>query len=401
MGLPETCSVGPGAPCSAPVFRYFLDCVCSRRDAASFGLGLASILCWAVAEIPQIVANWQSGNAEGVSLAFILTWTVGDVFNLVGCLMDPVTIPTQFFTAVLYTATTLILVFQHIWYNWSGRHDDPSSQQVQCLDSQLTQAGEEKEVVHRQHRPADALEGLFPSDPTLADGTKIPGVSSRRSERGRPPMPVPNAAPTRTNRQSPNSYGSWRRLTLATSYGTGTSPRLRAVLIGAVLTGGLGMRLPWLAGNYLPDGRSDGAVFVDGGRKLLQARKFSFLGSRGALRVAAEEGDMRLVVGQILGWSMTCIYLTGRLPQIILNVTRGSVEGLSFSMFAFAIGGNATYLASILVRSLQWGRIKPNLPWLVDSACCLAMDFSILGQFIYSNFRSKRTDSYSALSPTT
>jgi hypothetical protein len=77
---------------------------------------------------------------------------------------------------------------------------------------------------------------------------------------------------------------------------------------------------------------------------------------------------------------MTAIYLSGRVPQIMRNHTRGSVEGLSVSMFVLAVVGNATYLGSILARSLEWARIHPNLPWIVDAAMCLVMDAVILGQ---------------------
>ena len=96
--------------------RYFGDCVCSRRDATSFVLGCVSIVAWGVAELPQIVANWRNRSSEGVSLAFIATWLTGDAFNLVGCAVSP-TLPTQLYTAMLYTSTTVVLVVQHLHYN--------------------------------------------------------------------------------------------------------------------------------------------------------------------------------------------------------------------------------------------------------------------------------------------
>ena len=86
-------------------------------------------------------------------------------------------------------------------------------------------------------------------------------------------------------------------------------------------------------------------------------------------------------LGPALGWAMTGIYLGGRVPQIVLNHRRGSVEGLSISMFALAVLGNATYMASILARSCAGWRIKPNLPWLTDAAACLLMDAVILSQY--------------------
>ncbi|CAI5964708.1 unnamed protein product, partial [Closterium sp. NIES-65] len=97
----------PGSPpssCSRWKYLVFGDCVCSARDAASLYLGLFSIACWAVAEVPQVIANCQASRSgvelEEVPLALVLTWIVGDVFNLLGCLLDPVTLPTQLFTAI-------------------------------------------------------------------------------------------------------------------------------------------------------------------------------------------------------------------------------------------------------------------------------------------------------------
>ena len=101
--------------------KYFGDCVCSRRDALSFTLGCVSIVAWGVAELPQIVANWRNKSSEGVSLAFIATWLTGDAFNLVGCAVSP-TLPTQLYTAMLYTATTVVLVAQHLHYSKLSRN---------------------------------------------------------------------------------------------------------------------------------------------------------------------------------------------------------------------------------------------------------------------------------------
>ncbi|CAI9761241.1 unnamed protein product [Fraxinus pennsylvanica] len=79
-------------------------------------------------------------------------------------------------------------------------------------------------------------------------------------------------------------------------------------------------------------------------------------------------------IGSFLGWGMTAIYLGGRLPQICLNIRRGNVGRLNPLMFVFAIVGNATYVASILVSILKWSKIRPNLPWLVDSGGCVLLD---------------------------
>ncbi|KAF3776662.1 putative vacuolar amino acid transporter [Nymphaea thermarum] len=74
----------------------------------------------------------------------------------------------------------------------------------------------------------------------------------------------------------------------------------------------------------------------------------------------------------------------------LLQMKRGTVEGLNPLMFLFALVGNSTYVSSILVNSTKWSKIKPNLPWLVDAAACVVLDAFIIAQFIYySRLRTK------------
>ena len=95
-------------------------------------------------------------------------------------------------------------------------------------------------------------------------------------------------------------------------------------------------------------------------------------------------------LGTWLGWLMAAIYMGGRLPQICLNIRRGTVEGLNPLMFMFALFGNAAYVGSILVRTLEWDKLKPNMPWLIDAAVCVLLDFFILVQF--AHYKVKRRD---------
>jgi uncharacterized protein with PQ loop repeat len=94
-------------------------------------------------------------------------------------------------------------------------------------------------------------------------------------------------------------------------------------------------------------------------------------------------GDNISPTGELFGWIMAAIYMGGRLPQIWLNIKRGTVEGLNPLMFMFALIGNITYVGSILVRSMEWTHLKPNLPWLVDAAVCVLLDV-----FVSSSSRS-------------
>ena len=119
MGLPTDCP----ADCEFAAWRWtqrwFGDCVCTSRDAASFTLGLVSVFAWGVAELPQIVTNFRNGTSEGVSFAFVATWLTGDALNLIGCAVSP-TLPTQLYTAIVYTSTTVVLIAQHVAYGRRG-----------------------------------------------------------------------------------------------------------------------------------------------------------------------------------------------------------------------------------------------------------------------------------------
>jgi hypothetical protein len=53
-----------------------------------------SIACWVVVFSPQIVENFKRGSADGLSLQFIIIWLAGDVFNILGAVLQGV-LPTM------------------------------------------------------------------------------------------------------------------------------------------------------------------------------------------------------------------------------------------------------------------------------------------------------------------
>lgn len=107
------------------------------------------------------------------------------------------------------------------------------------------------------------------------------------------------------------------------------------------------------------------------------------------------------VLGQVFGWLCAVLYLGSRLPQILLNWRRKSVEGVSMLFFLFACLGNLTFVLSIFAydptcahsnhcRPGEAGRIYGryilvNLSWLAGSFGTLLLDLGIFAQFfIYS-----------------
>ncbi|KAM0748441.1 PQ-loop-domain-containing protein [Meredithblackwellia eburnea MCA 4105] len=91
---------------------------------------------------------------------------------------------------------------------------------------------------------------------------------------------------------------------------------------------------------------------------------------------------------QVVGWFSAFMYLGSRLPQIAKN-RETKCQGLSLLMFAFAVAGNTTYVASILLQSLTPQHLLINASWLVGSGGTIFLDFVVLGQFYwYASARS-------------
>lgn len=78
------------------------------------------------------------------------------------------------------------------------------------------------------------------------------------------------------------------------------------------------------------------------------------------------------------------VIFPSRIPQILENARKKSVEGLSIALFFCTILGNLTYGASILMRHppLDTHFYASTLPYIVGSLGVLMFDLMILGQFV-------------------
>src|SRR4051812_33621351 len=52
--------------------------------------GSISLACWIVVFSPQIVENFRRSSAEGLSTFFVIIWLTGDVFNVLGAVLQGV-----------------------------------------------------------------------------------------------------------------------------------------------------------------------------------------------------------------------------------------------------------------------------------------------------------------------
>ncbi|CAO3587137.1 unnamed protein product [Absidia cylindrospora] len=98
--------------------------------------------------------------------------------------------------------------------------------------------------------------------------------------------------------------------------------------------------------------------------------------------ISQQQDDM-IWVGRFFAWLCTFLYLASRLPQIIKNFQRHSVEGLSMALFFFAACGNLTYVLSIFTNPHATRKtILEAVPYLLGSAGTLCFDGTIFGQYL-------------------
>lgn len=97
-----------------------------------------------------------------------------------------------------------------------------------------------------------------------------------------------------------------------------------------------------------------------------------------------KEGDVPSSIAwgpQVIGYLSALLYLGARIPQILQNHKRRSVEGLSLLFFLFSTLGNLTYAGQILFYRNDSEYVMLNLSWLVGSLGTIFEDCIIFLQF--------------------
>lgn len=84
---------------------------------------------------------------------------------------------------------------------------------------------------------------------------------------------------------------------------------------------------------------------------------------------------------QIVGYLSAVLYLGARIPQIIQNHKRRSVDGLSLLFFMFLTLGNLTYAGQILFYRSDSQYVLLNLSWLLGLLGTIFEDSIIFLQF--------------------
>nr|XP_043622719.1 uncharacterized protein LOC122594308 [Erigeron canadensis] len=365
--------------CSQWARNHMKYCLCTRKDWISLILGLLSVISWGVAEVPQIITNYKEKSSEGLAIGFLLTWILGDLFNVFGCLLEPATLPTQYYMAVLYLVTTLALASQAAYYGYISKRQGHKIESVDKKRRCSYDNTEESRVpLLSKLTPSLAI----PSGEEYSSPERVYYSSARSLSRSHTPT-LKYFHSQRTTHNHDNVQEPLIGEHVSRQSPPVSQPKTMLCVVFTVTVFLCMYNIQFKRNSYISSNtaKQHNGIVMQVGRKLLQASDSLLEGS---------EGIENIGIGTFLGWGMAAIYMGGRLPQIFLNIRRGNVQGLNPLMFIFALVGNSTYVASILVSSMEWSKIHPNLPWVVEASGCVMLDTFILIQFVYFRHRKHK-----------
>ncbi|KAI9933339.1 hypothetical protein MW887_007812 [Aspergillus wentii] len=347
-------------------------------EALSGICGSISIACWVVVFSPQIIENFRRGSAEGLSLVFLVIWLAGDIFNILGSVLQGV-LPTMTILAVYYTLADIVLLGQCFYYRGFTLRDEvsvPATPTHQDVEDNAAKSTERTSLLSPKQdghsHQSYAQDQSWNGQPTSTSSSHPPGhrrhsgASIRdilhSSVDGTHLSPATPFVDTTTKETRPTA-----RISTVQAVIFNTS-----AIVLVCIAGFLGWYVSQSKGRHQPDNSDDTGV------------EFS-------------------APGQIFGYLCAVLYLGSRLPQILLNFRRKSTEGVSLLFFIFACLGNLTYVFSILAytpacegdlhkkqaghcqlgeaAALYGKYILVNLSWLIGSFGTLLLDMVIFVQF--------------------
>ncbi|NP_001090364.1 uncharacterized protein LOC779275 [Xenopus laevis] len=106
-----------------------------------------------------------------------------------------------------------------------------------------------------------------------------------------------------------------------------------------------------------------------------------------------EENSVRMAVGFACGIIAYAICLVFRIPQIVSNFKRKSVEGLALGMFLFIMVGNIFYGLSIVIKSPEEGQTDASealnhLPWIIG--CIMLFFLDVICMYQFASYRPRK-----------
>lgn len=356
---------------------------------------------------PQIIENFRRGSADGLSLLFLIVWLAGDVFNIIGAVLQGV-LPTMIILAVYYTLADIVLLGQCFYYRGFTLRDDLSSSTEGLDESCASGNGSHQESVEGQRGDAGLADGATERTALLAH--KSDGHSHRhgRDERMVSPLSSPRdrqslsphlaAQPDVHRRHSATSFRDILHLSIDSTHLSPATPFVEAPTDKDVQRARSISTFQTILFNILAVALVCAAGILGWYVSPSDSKKSHHdgHGSPGSDKHATLHMDP---LGQAFGYLCAVFYLGSRIPQLLLNFRRKSTEGVSLLFFLFACIGNLTYVLSILAYSpscvkgtkhhcrpgeaaAEYGLyVLVNLSWLIGSLGTLLLDMAIFVQF--------------------
>ncbi|CAK7219411.1 hypothetical protein SEUCBS140593_003881 [Sporothrix eucalyptigena] len=320
------------------------------RDALSGIFGSVSLTAWICLLMPQLIQNYKSQSAEGLSMAFLFVWLLGDVTNLSGALWTGLA-PTAVALACYFCIADAVLITQCLYYNAKTARRD------RLLRQGRTRRRSSSTAVARHTGDDDVSEDVFPEEGDEHEDDS-PLLARRRSSS----IGLPGSHRRRSTRRSESNLDPLRRMITGEDETPDSNPWLHNTLslVAVWIVGTLGYFASYRMGAW------ESTDPVGGGDEdpALDTTK-----------------DVYATIGLALGYFSAVCYLCARIPQIMKNYREKSCEGLALLFFLLSLTGNFTYGASLVAYSQDSKYLITALPWLLGSLGTIVEDLIIFFQF--------------------
>lgn len=333
-----TCRCDPeqvdGYPYTEWIGRYFGDCLYTPWDHISFAFGLLSLFFYFISMMPQWISNYKRKSTDGLSLRFIMIWFLGDMANVMGALFTQ-QLPTMIYTGSYFVLSDLLSLSQFAYYGFVNRRKRPiTDEETRLLDSENSgNNGSSSKLVNLPIESADSCAG-----------TKAPNSDEDSDSES-------------TGNGVQHGNGARQISSLSMPFSNSTS-----VIIASIA---------FLTISSFVECVDTALNNADSPLPLCDAKV--------PLQSATE------ILGSVLAWISGLLYFTSRIPQLLENFKRQSVEGLSIALFILTVSANLCYGLAILMRfpTIDTKFWTSTFPYLIGSMGTLLMDIGIILQSIF------------------
>lgn len=106
------------------------------RAAIANVAGSTSLACWIVLLLPQLIEQWRTKSADGISAGFLVIWAAGDIANLLGALWAKL-LPEVILLALWYCVADAMLMLS--WWYYKSNHGQKETVQASSTEDDSQQ----------------------------------------------------------------------------------------------------------------------------------------------------------------------------------------------------------------------------------------------------------------------